>query len=432
MKLFSSIGSSLFQENRRRLTALMPENAMVLLRSALPTQRNGDQYYPFRQESNFYWLTGLAHDTGYLILYPDCPNPAFRELLFIPPYDPVKALWDGQMLTKEEAKAITGIEHVHPASEFETVLHECIGYADSVFLLTNEYTKFRPNDEPQDIRFVNQIKKAYPLQHYKRLYPLLLQLRNIKQTGEQDLIRKACQITGEAFMQVLRTTRPRLFESQIEMTIRQSLVNQNCDAMGFAPIVAGGANSCTLHYNANNCVLEEGSLLLLDFGAEYGCYSADMSRTIPVNGKFSPRQKQCYEAVLRVFKKGKKLFVPGQTIDDINRQVWSMMETEMIGLGLFNSQDVLDQPAEAPLFRKYLMHGVTHHLGLDVHDPGLRHRPLEPGMVLTFEPGIYIREENIGIRIENDLLITHEEPIDLMNEIPVEVAEIEALMQQYQ
>lgn len=431
MKLFPQIPSSLFTANRKRLTALMPAGAMVLMRSALPVQRNGDQYYPFRQESNFFWLTGLAHDTGYLLLYPDCPNPAMKELLFIPPYDPVKATWEGHMLTREEARAITGIEKVHHTGEFEMMLHECMAYAESVYLLSNEYTKFRPEDETQDIRFVNHIRKAYPLQRYERLYPLLLQLRNVKLSEEQELIRQACRITGQAFNELLQTVKPGISEAIVEMTIRNSFASQGCDAMGYAPIVAGGSNACTLHYNDNNCRLSEGDLLLLDFGAEYGNYSADLSRTIPVSGRFSPRQRQCYEAVLRVFKEGKKLFRPGQSIDEINRRVWAMMETEMIGLGLFTGNVILAQPADAPLFRKYLMHGVTHHLGLDVHDPGLRHKLLEPGMVLTFEPGLYIREENIGIRIENDLLITDDEPIDLMHDIPIEPDEIEAIMQQH-
>lgn len=432
MKLFPSIPNELFKENRRRLASLMPDNAMALLRSALPVQRNGDQYYPFRQESNFFWLTGLAHETGYLILFPDCPNPALRELLFIPAYDPVKSIWEGRMLTLNEARSITGIERIHHSDEFDALLHECMAYAGCVFLLNNEYTRFRPEDEPQDLRFVNQIIKSYPLERYDRLYPLMLQLRNIKQPEELKLIRHACNITGEAFRKVLQTTRAGLIEAQIEMTIRQSLVNQHCDGTGYAPIVATGTNACTLHYTSNNCVLEEGDLLLLDFGAEYGNYSADLSRTIPVSGRFSPRQRQCYDAVLRVFRQGLELFVPGQTIDEVNRQVWSMMESEMIALGLFKREDVLAQAAEAPLYRKYLMHGVTHHLGLDVHDPGLRHRPLEAGMVLTFEPGLYIREEKIGIRIETDLLITHDQPIDLMPDIPVEADEIEALMQQHQ
>ncbi|MBK9291418.1 MAG: aminopeptidase P N-terminal domain-containing protein [Bacteroidetes bacterium] len=431
MKLFPRIPNELFRTNRSRLVSLLPSGAMVLMRSALPVPRNGDQYYPFRQESNFFWLTGLAFDTAYLIIFPDSPNPATRELLFIPPYDPVKATWEGHMLTVQEAREVSGIERVHHTSEFETILHECMAYASAVFMLSNEYTKFRPEDEPQDHRFVLQIRQNYPLQKYERLYPLLLQLRNIKQAPELELIRSACRITGEAFMQVLRHTRAGMNEAEVEMLIRQSLARQGCAHMGYAPIVAGGANACTLHYNDNNCKLEDGALLLLDFGAEYGNYSADLSRTIPVGGRFSPRQRQCYEAVLRVFRQGRSLFVPGRTIDEINKEVLTMMESEMIGLGLFTPDDVRKQSSDAPFYRKYLMHGVTHHLGLDVHDPGLRHQPLEPGMVLTFEPGLYIRDEQIGIRIENDLLITQYQPVDLMEDIPLEPDEIETLMNQH-
>ena len=399
------------------------------MRSALPVQRNGDQYYPFRQESNFFYLTGIAHDTGFLIMFPDCPSEAHRELLFIPPYDPVKATWEGHMLTRERATEISGIAKVHHTGDFHLMLHECMAYAESVYLLTNEYTRFKPDDETQDLRFVNQIKSAYPLQRYERLYPLMLQLRNVKQAGELELIRHACKVTSDAYREVLRATRPNITETQLEILIRHKLAEQGCSDMGYAPIIAGGRNACTLHYNDNNGLLEDGSLLLLDFGAEYGNYSADLSRTIPVSGKFSPRQRQCYEAVLRVFKEGKRLFVPGITIDEINRLVWSMMEAEMIDLGLFSQKEVAGQPADAPLFRKYLMHGVSHHLGLDVHDPGLRQLPLMPGMVLTFEPGLYIREENIGIRIENNLLITDNQPIDLLEDAPLEPEEIETFMQ---
>jgi len=254
-------------------------------------------------------------------------------------------------------------------------------------------------------------------------------LRVVKSDTEIELIRKAATITGRAFRRILKFVKPEKYEFEVQAEIDHEFTINRASGHAYAPIIAGGINSCVLHYTANHGKLEAGDLLLFDFGAEYTNYAADMSRTIPVNGKFSERQKACYNAVLRVLKKAIKLYVPGNTIDMINKATWKMMEEEMIGLGLFSAEDIKNQHPESPLYQKYLMHGVAHHIGLDVHDPGLKHQPLKAGMMITCEPGIYIRDEKIGIRLENDILVTNSEPVDLMADIPVEADEIEELMQ---
>lgn len=427
---YDPIQNSFFSQNRERLMALMPENSMAVMKSAEKMPRNGDQFFPFRQQSDFFYLTGIESDNCSLILFPDCPVKELRQVLFIEAYNAIKATWDGHMLSADEAKEIAGIETVRTTDQFEAVMRELMNYARAVYLNLNEYPKFSTEVPMAQQRFAASIRKQYPLHTYLRMAPLLEGLRVRKSQTEVSLLQKACDITGLAFNKVMQQTRPGRYEYEIQAEIEYVFTNQRANGHGYYPIVAGGANSCTLHYSANDQLLQDGDLLLLDFGAEYANYSADLSRTIPVNGKFSKRQRACYDAVLRVFKEAVKLYVPGSTIDQINKAVWEMMEKEMIGLGLFTADEVKKQKPENPLYRKYLMHGVAHHIGLDVHDVGLKHTPLAPGMILTCEPGIYIREEKIGIRIENDILVTEGDPVDLMARIPIEAEEIEAIMNQ--
>lgn len=427
---YDPISGSFFSHNRERLTALMPENSLAVLKSGEKMPRNGDQFYPFRQQSDFFYLTGIESDHCSLILYPDCPVKELRQVLFIEAYNPVKATWEGHMLSTDEAKGIADIATVRTHDQFDAVLRELMNYARAVYLNLNEYPKFSTDVPMAQQRFASSMRKQYPLHTFLRLAPLLEGLRVRKSKTEVALIQKACDITGAAFNKVMQHTRPGRHEYEVQAEIEYVFTNQRANGHGYYPIVAGGANSCTLHYSTNDQMLQDGDLLLLDFGAEYANYTADLSRTIPVNGKFSDRQRACYEAVLRVFKKAVKLYVPGSTIEQINKAVWDMMEKEMIDLGLFTAEEVTMQNPEKPLYQKYLMHGVAHHIGLDVHDVGLKHTPLAPGMVLTCEPGIYITAEKIGIRIENDILVTEGEPIDLMAQIPIEAEDIEAIMNQ--
>lgn len=409
---------------------LMPSGSIAIFEAAEKMPRTGDQYFAYRQQSDFFYLTGIEYENSALLIYPDCPNPTFREILFIEDYDVVKATWEGHLLLKGEATAISGIQTVMSFNQFDAVLHECMNYAQNVYLNLNEYIKFFPSNESKQLRLVKKLKEKYPLHSYQRSAPLLETLRTVKSQHEINLIGQACTITGNAFERVLKTVSAGKFEFEIEAEITHQFTIERANGHGYCPIIASGENACTLHYTANNQKLENGTLLLLDFGAEYANYTADLSRTIPVDGKFSQRQRACYDAVLRVFKAAVPLYVAGNTIDQINSAVWKMMEAEMVHLGLFSQQDVNNQSADAPMYRKHLMHGVAHHIGLDVHDVGSKFTPLAPGMVLTCEPGLYIRNEGIGIRIENNILITENEPIDLMKHIPIEADEIETLMNQ--
>ncbi len=425
----SPISSEMFTENRQRFTRLLADNSMAIFTSAEKMPRNGDQFFPYRQQSDFFYLTGIQTEKASLLLYPSCPNPTFREVLFIEIFDEQKAIWDGIQLDNNKAKEISGIKQIMPANQFEAVLQEVMNYTSGVYLNNNEYIKFFSDIADKQSHLIQFFKQKYPLHAYHRAAPLLEQLRTVKSKQEIELIQTACDITGKAFDRLLKFPLPGKLEYEAQAEIDHEFTIRKANGHGYLPIVAGGKNACVLHYIDNNCELVAGDLLLLDFGAEYANYSADLSRTIPVNGKFTTRQKQCYEAVLRVFNKAKQLYKPGITIDQINKETWKYMEAEMIDLGLFTAEEVTKQSPEKPLFRNYLMHGVAHHIGLDVHDVGSKFEPLKPGMVITCEPGIYIREEKIGIRIENDILITEAEPIDLMAHIPVEVDEIEKMME---
>jgi Xaa-Pro aminopeptidase len=423
------ISSTFFKQNREKLSGLLPKGSLAVFTAAAKMPRNGDQFYPYRQQSDFFYLTGIEAENAFLILYPSCPAPELREVLFIEAYNPVKATWDGHMLSQQEATDISGVQTIRKDDQFDAVLRELMHSAQAVYLNLNEYPKYQTAISDSNKLLADKIKAAYPLHDFLRAAPLLEGLRVIKSETEIKLIEQACQITGKAFERVLRFVEPGKYEFEVQAEIDHEFTIRRAQGHAYAPIIAGGLNSCVLHYTDNESQLESGDLLLFDFGAEYANYASDMSRTIPVSGKFTDRQKDCYQAVLRVLKQATKLYVPGNTTDQINKATWKMMESEMIQLGLFTAEAVKNQHPESPLYQKYLMHGVAHHVGLDVHDPGLKHQPLKPGMVITCEPGIYIREEKIGIRLENDILVTENDPVNLMAHIPIEVDEIENLMQ---
>ncbi len=422
------IDKKLFKENRRRFVEQLPEKSVAIFHSADQSPRNGDQYHPFRQQSDMFYLSGIDQEKSILVLAPNHPNKNLREVLFLIETNEQIAIWEGHKYTKAEAKETSGIETIYWLNDFEFNLKEIMSEVENVYLNRNEYPKFFPDVEERNHREGEILKAKFPLHKYHRSAPILAQLRMIKSEIEIELIKKACDITHKAFIKVLKTTSHKKFEFEIEAEIDYEFAINRATGHGYAPIIASGKNACVLHYIENDKQLNDGDLMLMDFGAEYANYTADMSRTIPVNGKFTVRQKQCYNAVLRTFKELKKMYVPGQNINEINEKANKLMEKEMIDLGLFTEEDIKNQDKEKPLFKKYFMHGVAHHIGLDVHDVGSKHEIFKPGMVLTCEPGIYIQEEGFGIRIENDILITNGKPIDLMEDIPVEVEEIEDLM----
>ncbi len=425
---YVKINKSFFKKNRDMLSKQMFNDAVALFFSNDQCPRNGDQYYSFRQNSTFFYLTGIEQEKSILLLAPDCPNESLQQALFLLKPEKNMEIWEGHKLTKNEAQNISGIKNVFWLDDFDVSLKEVLSYFDNVFLNTNEYIKFLPEIGSREERLGKKLQQQYPLHHYHRVAPLIIKQRLIKSKEEIEILKKACEITNKAFRKVLQFVRPDVWEFEVEAEVTYEFNRNRASGHGYAPIIASGKNACTLHYieNDNRCVNDE--LLLMDFGAEYANYTADMSRTIPVNGQFNARQKACYNAVLNVMKEVKKMYVPGNTINDINKKADNLMEKEMINLGLFTQEEVNNQPENAPLFKKYFMHGTSHFLGLDVHDVGSKTEPLMPGMVLTCEPGLYIAEENMGIRIENDILITNAEPVDLMADFPIEIDEIEELM----
>ena len=425
---YQPINNKLFINNRKNLAGLLEPNSVALFQSSDQYPRNGDQYFTYRQQSDIFYLTGIEQEQTMLMLAPGFFNETLREALFILKPNKKMETWEGHKLTKEEARNISGIQHVYWVEDFEMALREVLLDSDNFYLNANEYVKFFTEVPERNLRQIWQLKEKYPLHNFKRLAPLMKQLRQIKSETEVDLIRKACKITDKAFDKVMKTIKPGMKEYEVEAEITAEFIRNGANGHGYAPIVASGKNACMLHYTYNDDVCNDGDLVLMDIGAEYANYTADMSRTIPVNGKFTPRQKECYNAVLDVFKQAREMLVPGNTSDKVNKAVNKLMEKKIIDLGLLTQEMVDSQDPDNPLYLKYFMHGISHPLGLDVHDVGSKYEPFRPGMVVTCEPGLYIEEENLGIRIENDILITEEGPVDLMINIPIETDEIEAAM----
>jgi len=425
---YSQIPRDLFIRNRRKLANKMGKNSLAIVHSNDQMLRNGDQFFPYRQNSDLFYLTGIEQEMTILLLCPDHPSEDRQEMLFIREPDLKLESWEGKKLSKESAQEISGIENVHWLEEFESVSRELILDADNVFCSSHELAKFRPEQLSRDERCLAKLKKEFPLHSMKRLSPIMTELRLVKEPEELALIKKSAEITKAGFERILSTLKPGSKEYEVEAELSYEFIRNGANGHAYQPIIASGANACFLHYIKNDQVCFDGDLLLLDFGAEYANYSADCSRTIPVNGRFNSRQRQLYDANLRVFRKARDLIKPGTTIDKINKEVGKLWEEEHVRLGLYSTRDIQEQPKEKPLHLKYLMHGVSHFLGLDVHDVGNKQEMLKPGMVLTCEPGIYIPAEKSGIRLENDIMVTEAGNVDLMEDITIDSEEIEDLM----
>ena len=424
------IPNRLFVRNRANFAAQLPPKSVAVFTANEAMPRNGDEFYPFRQQSDFFYLTGINEENAYLLIAPDYPIEELREILFIEPYDEVKATWQGEMLDNAQATELSGIKTVKGSDAFWMTLNDIVfsGYGETIFLNSYEYPKYECAVETIQKRFVQQVKTSYPMHKYGRTAPILNVLRMKKSEDEIAITQQACNITAKAFRRCLETVKPGMYEYEVQAEIEYIFKQNNATGHAYAPIIAGGKNACCLHYSKNQSLLHDGDLILFDIGCELKNYSSDLSRTIPINGKFTKRQKDCYNAVRRVMKEITKLYRPGGTINEINETTYKLIEQEMIQLGLFTAEDVKKQNPDKPLYKKYLMHGISHHIGLDVHDSINKFKPFEPGMILTCEPGLYIREEGIGIRIENDLLITEGEPINLFEGLPTEIEEIEKAM----
>ena len=418
----------LFVKNRKNLSKLMKPVSLAVFHSNDIAPTSADGIRPFIQQTDIFYLCGIDQEETILLLFPDCQDKKHREILFIKETSELIAIWEGHKHTKEEASEISGIDTVYWLSDFDTVLISLVFEAENIYLNTNEHVRVEIEVETRDSRFIRICKERFPLHNYERIAPIMRYLRAIKSQHEITAIQTACNITEKAFRRVLEFVKPGVWEFEIEAEVVHEFIRNRSRRPAYDSIIASGASSCILHYISNDRQCKDGDLLLMDFGCEYANYAADLTRTIPVNGKFTHRQKDVYNAVLRVQKKAIEMLVPGNCFKDYQKEISLEIEKELIDLGLLETQKVKEQNSEQPLYRKYFMHGVSHHLGLDVHDYGSSKRKFEAGMVLTCEPGIYIKEENIGIRIENDILITNEGPIDLMKNIPREVEEIEEIM----
>ncbi len=425
---YSPINKNLFIQNRERFVKHLKPNSVAVFNSNDIMPTSGDGVRSFIQNSDIFCLSGIDQEESILIICPDAKEEKYKEILFVRKTDEKIAVWEGQKLTKEGAAEISGIKQVHWTSEFENIFKALVFEAEYIYLNTNEHLRAEVTVETRDERFLKQCMAAFPLHKYERLALIMQNLRTVKSSIEIQLIQQACDITEKTFRRLLGFIRPGVWEYEIEAEIYHEFLRNRSRGPAYQPIVASGTNSYILHYLTNDQQCKDGDMLLMDFGAEYANYASDVTRTIPVNGRFTKRQKDVYNAVLRVQKAAIEMLRPGNILETYNKEVGKIMESELIRLGILDPDKVKEQDKEKPLYKKYFMHGTSHHLGLDVHDYGSKYRKFEAGMVLTCEPGIYIREEGIGVRIENNILITYDGPADLTKNIPVEAEEIEELM----
>ncbi|MCB8994788.1 MAG: aminopeptidase P N-terminal domain-containing protein [Bacteroidales bacterium] len=425
---YKRIPTDLFIKNRSKLNELLLPGSSLVLQSNDEMHRNGDQNFRFRQSSDFLYLTGIDQEKSILVMNPKHPEEKFREVLFIMNASPEQVTWNGFRLSREEASEISGIRNVQWLEDFERVLPEILYRSQNIYLNVPEHIKYKAEIETRDSRMAKKIQAVFPLHSYHRLAPVLSKLRMIKEPEEIALMQQAVNITRDAFLGLLKFVKPGVMEYEVEAEITREFIRNGANGHAYEPIIASGANACILHYIENNRVCKEGDLLLMDFGAEYANYAADLTRTIPVSGKFSARQAKVYDANLRVLKAAIKLMKPGILLGDFHSEVCSLWEEEHIKLGLYSKADVLAHTTTPALWFKYYMHGTSHSIGLDVHDTFDKAEKFRPGMVFSCEPAIYINGEGIGIRLENDILITESGNIDLCKDIPIEREEIEDLM----
>ncbi len=427
MKRYPAIDEKLFIYNREKFSKSLKPNSLAVFHSNDLILTNADSTLAFRQNNDIFYLSGIDQEESILIIYPDSNNAHYKTILFLRETNENIAIWEGAKYTKQLAKETSGIETIHWLNQFDKIFEALMLEVEYVYLNTNEHNRAVVEVETRDARFIKKCKAQFPLHKYERSAPIMHLLRAIKHPIEIELLKKAISITEKSFRRILNFVKPGVMEFEVEAEYTHEFV-RNRATHAYTPIIASGTNSCVLHYIDNNLSCNDGDLLLMDVGSSYANYASDMTRTIPVNGKFSVRQRLVYDAVLRVMKAATKMLVVGNIWDDYHKEVGKIMEIELIELGLLNKNEVDKQDPEKPLYKKYFMHGTSHFIGLDVHDVGNKYRKFEAGMVFTCEPGIYIKEENIGIRLENNILITETGNIDLMASIPLEADEIEELM----
>jgi Xaa-Pro aminopeptidase len=422
------IGKELFLENRRKFVKELKPGSIAIFNSNDIMPTNADGTMPFRQNNDLFYLSGIDQEETMLILFPDSKNSNYQEILFVKETNEHIAIWEGQKLSKQEAMDASGIKNIQWTAQIESLLGQIIPEAEYIYLNSNEHSRAAKLVETRDDRFSKTLRKQFPLSKYERSAPLMQALRTIKSLKEIELISKACEITEKGFRRILSFVKPGVAEYEIEAEFMHEFMSNRSRGPAYQPIIASGSDSCILHYVENNKICKTGDIILMDVAAEYANYASDMTRVLPVNGKFTKRQKDVYNAVLRIMREATKMLVSGNTLIEYNKEVNKITESELIGLGLLDKIQVKNQDPENPLLRKYFMHGASHSLGLDVHDVYDKYNIFKEGMVFTCEPGIYIREESLGLRLENNILISSKGPVDLMKNIPIEIEEIEDLM----
>ena len=422
------IDSQLFVKNRKKLMELMMPGSLAIFNANDIFPTNADGTMAFRQNNDLFYLSGVDQEESILMLFPDAPNEKHREVLFLKETNEEIAIWEGEKLTKETAFKTSGIKTVFWLKDFHKTLRTLMYEAETIYLNDNEHLRADTTVQTRDDRFRKWCREKYPLHNYERVAPILNSLRAVKEPEEIEMMQTACNITGKAVNRVLQFIKPGVMEYEIEAELMHEFLRNRSRGFAYTPIIASGFSACVLHYIENNQECKEGDVILMDIGAEYGNYASDLTRSIPVSGKFTARQREVYESVLNVFKKAKTILRPGIIIADYHARVGEYMTEELIKLGLLTEKDVENQNPDWPAYKKFFMHGTSHYIGLDVHDVGNYYSPVEAGSVFTIEPGIYIREENLGIRLENDFYIGEDETIDLMAHIPLEADDIEAAM----
>lgn len=425
---YDPVPKELFVSNRQKFIKQLKPNSIAIFNSNDEMPKNGDANFDFKQNSDLFWLSGIDQEESILVLFPDCPNPVFKEALFLKKTNEYIAVWEGHKYTQDEARRTSGIQNIFWIDDFEAMIKAVINMAENFYLNLNENDRASNKAPYRDLRFAKEMRERYPLHNFIRAAPIMQRLRSVKSDIEIQLISNAISISNKAFRRLLKFVKPGVMEYEVEAELIHEFIRNKATGHSFSPIIASGKSACVLHYVENNKECKDGDLLLIDSGVDYANYASDLTRTIPVNGRFSKRQKDVYNAVLRVMKAARQLLVPGTFLMEYHKVVGQIMEKELIDLGLLNMKDISSQDPNNPLYKKYFMHGTSHFLGIDVHDVGMRYEPMKAGMVFTCEPGIYIPEEGIGIRIENDILLSDKGPVDLMKDIPVEAEEIEELM----
>jgi len=426
---YDVIDRNLFIKNRKNFASAMKPNSLAVFNSNDIYPVSADSTLPFAQHRDIFYLSGVDQEESILVLFPDCPKAKHREILFLKETNAHIAVWEGEKLTKAKAFETAGIKTVYWLQDMEKVMFELMTQCDTVYINTNEHYRASVETETREDRFTKWLKDKYPAHSVAKSNPILQRLRSIKDPIELALMQKACDITEKGFRRILEYTKPGVWEYNLEAEFMHEFLNNRSDGFAYTPIIASGNNANVLHYIENNQQCKAGDLILLDVGAAYANYSSDMSRTIPVSGKFTGRQKQVYNAVNRVKEEATKLLVPGAYWEQYHIEVGKLMTSELLGLGLIDKNDVQNENPDWPAYKKYFMHGTSHHIGLDTHDYGLLHEPMQANMVFTVEPGIYIPDEGFGIRLEDDVVIQDSgEPFNLMRNIPIEADEIEDIM----